>query len=177
MFQAAGEVGSLDIQLLFYRGFRECKAGKWTSDSARLLRQMTAVQCLAGHTQIARMLRHAVSETEREPVNALVFVGDACEEDIDDIGHEAGRLGLLGVPCFMFQEGGDPVVANVFRQVAKLSGGAYCPFDAGSAQALRDLLKAVAVFAAGGRTALESHAARAGGSVLRLTRQMSGGGP
>ncbi|MEM7652436.1 MAG: VWA domain-containing protein [Pseudomonadota bacterium] len=175
MFEAAHGLGGLDVQLLFYRGYRECKAGKWTSDSQKLLRQMTAVQCLAGHTQIARMLRHVAKETEKQRVNAVVFVGDACEEDIDDIGHEAGKLGLLGVPCFMFQEGHDPAVANVFRQVAKLSGGAYCPFDAASARMLKDLLAAVAVFAAGGRAALESHSKSAGRSILQLTSQLRGG--
>jgi hypothetical protein len=102
----------------------------------------------------------------------VVFVGDAIEEDIDLVCDKAGELGLLGVPVFVFQEGGDPIVRGAFEQIARLSDGAYCPFDAGSARQLRDLLSAVAVYAAGGRRALLEFGERRGGEVLRLTRQM-----
>jgi hypothetical protein len=72
----------------------------------------------------------------------------------------------------MFQEGDDPVATRAFQQVAKLTGGAWCPFDAGSAAQLRELLRAVAVFAAGGRAALADHGRRSGGMALRLTHQL-----
>lgn len=172
MFQAAGEVGGLELQLLFYRGFGECKAGKWTGDTKALLRQMTKVTCLAGHTQIRKVLSHAAKENGKRRVNALVFVGDMVEEDIDQLGHAAGALGLAGVPAFMFQEGRDPGAANAFKQIAKLTGGAYCQFDAGSAAQLRALLRAVAVYAAGGVRALEDHARGATDPVLQITNQM-----
>jgi hypothetical protein len=44
----------------------------------------------------------------------------------------------------------------VFREVARLSKGAYCRFDEGSAKQLGELLKAVAVFVVGGVAALEA---------------------
>ena len=44
---------------------------------------------------------------------------------------------------------------NTFRQIAELSGGAYAPFNSSSAEELKNLLAAVAVYAAGGRKALE----------------------
>jgi hypothetical protein len=115
---------------------------------------MTGVACLGGHTQILRTLKHALAETQKEKVNAVIFIGDAIEEDVDPICHAAGELGLRGTPVFCFQEGHNPIAETAFRQVAKLSGGAFAPFDAASAEALRDLLRAVAVFAAGGRAAL-----------------------
>ena len=59
-----------------------------------------------------------------------------------------------------------------FRQVARLSGGAYAPFDARSPQVLRDLLSAVAVYAAGGRKALAQFGRARGGAVLQLTHQV-----
>lgn len=175
MFTAAGSLGGLDVQLVFFRGFGECKHSGWTTDAASLARKMTGVTCLAGQTQIGRVLVHAAKEARANRVNALVFVGDACEEDPDRLGHLAGELGLLGVPAFLFQEGGDPLVASVFRQIAKLSGGAYCAFDGSSAQQLRDLLAAVATYAAGGRLALE-HFGRTRGSeaVRQLTHQVAG---
>lgn len=172
MFRETSALGGLEIQLVFYRGFGECKASSWIANSEELLRRMTSVSCFAGHTQIGKVLKRAVDETRKKKVGALVFVGDAVEEDIDHLGHLAGELGVLGVPCFMFHEGFDPIAANAFQQIARLSGGAYCSFDASSAQQLKDLLAAVAVYAAGGRRALVDYSRKAGGPVLQLTHQV-----
>ena len=172
MFHATDALGGLDVQLVFYRGFGECKVSPWVSSSAALVRRMTAVFCLAGQTQIAKVLRHVTAETKRRKVNALVFVGDCMEENIDELAQLAGELGLLGVPAFMFHEGGDPIAAKAFKEIARLTRGAYCPFDAASAQQLRDLLSAVAVYAAGGRVALEHYGKAKGGLVLQLTHQV-----
>lgn len=172
MFTAAHGLGGLSVQLVFYRGYRECKASPWLNDSAELLRRMTSVTCRAGHTQIERILRHAAKEARKAKVDALVFVGDALEEAIDDLGDAAGELGLLGLPCFMFHEGHNPRVHQAYEEVAKLSGGACCSFDANSAKQLRDLLGAVAAYAAGGRRALLDYGAKRGGPVALLTRQV-----
>jgi hypothetical protein len=175
MFTETAALGGLDIQLVFYRGFGEFKVGPWTADAKSLLKLMTSVGCLAGQTQIGKVLQHARNETGKGRVNALVFVGDAFEEDIDAVGKAAGELGLLGVPAFMFHEGSDPIAGFAFQQVAKLTNGAYCQFDASSPQVLRDLLSAVAVYAAGGRPALEDMARKRGGEVLKIAHQVKGG--
>ena len=133
---------------------------------------MTAVTCLGGQTQIGRVLNHALKESRRDKVNAVVFVGDCMEEDIDKLCHHAGELGLLGVPVFMFHEGGEPIARRAFEQIARLSGGAYCPFDASSAQQLKELLSAVAVFAAGGRPALADYSRGKGEVVRQLSYQV-----
>ena len=172
MFEETAALGGLDIQLVYYRGFGECRHSKWVGDSRSLVRQMTGVFCLGGHTQIRKVLRHAIDETKRKKVNAVVFVGDCMEEDVDELCHLAGELGLLGVPVFIFHEGSEPVAAQVFRQIARLTRGAYCSFDAQSARQLRDLLSAVAVFAAGGRRALEDYGKRTGGAVLQIAGQV-----
>ncbi|HYG87980.1 MAG TPA: VWA domain-containing protein [Azospirillum sp.] len=173
MFEATSALGGLDVQLVFYRGFRDCQASPWVSNAQDLLRRMTAVHCLAGQTQIGRVLAHAIKQTKVERVNALVFVGDCMEEDIDRLAHQAGELGLLGVPVFLFHEGADPVARRAFQTIARLTGGACCPFDAASAQQLKDLLSAVAVFAAGGRPALEDFGRRRGGVVGLLSSQIT----
>ena len=172
MFRATDALGGLDVQLVFYRGFGECKVSPWVSSSAALVRRMTAVFCLAGQTQIAKVLRQAIADTKRRKVNALVFVGDCMEESIDELAQLAGELGLQGVPAFMFHEGGDPIAAKAFKEIARLTRGAYCPFDAASAQQLKDLLSAVAVYAAGGRRALEHYGETKGGLVRQLTHQV-----
>ena len=171
MFAATHSLGGLDVQLVFYRGFRECKSSPWVSDSQALLQRMLKVRCLGGQTQLGRVLKHAIKQTKQRRVNALVFVGDCFEEDVDEVCHVAGELGLLGVPAFMFHEGGDPVARRVFQQVARLTNGAFCPFDTGSAEQLKRLLGAVAVYAAGGHKALADYGKRHG-DPLRLTSQV-----
>lgn len=173
MFQAAAGLGGLDIQLAFFRGFGEFKVSPWTDNGGDLLRLMTSVRCLAGQTQLGRVLKHARNELKRRKIDALVYVGDSFEEDIDAVGGVAGELGLLGLPCFMFHEGEDPIAAFAFQQIAKLSGGAYHRFDASSAAILKELLRAVAVYASGGYKALEDHAETQGGEVLRITHQLA----
>ena len=172
MFDETQSLGGLEIQLVYYRGFREFEASPWCSQTRDLLPRMTRVSCVAGQTQIGRVLQHALDETRRKKVNALVFIGDCMEEDPDLLAGLAGELGLLAVPAFFFHEGLDPVAEKNFRHMARLSGGAYCRFDSRSAKQLRDLLSAVAVYAAGGRKALESHGRRKGGIALQLTHQL-----
>jgi hypothetical protein len=171
MFLETNALGGLDIQLCYYRGFKEFHSTPWLGNSADLLAQMQSVRCAGGMTQIERVLKHTVAEARRQKVNALVFVGDCMEENIDHLCHIAGELGIVGVPAFLFHEGDDAAAERTFREIARLSGGAYCRFDASSAQQLRDLLSAVAVYAAGGRKALEDFGQRQGGIARRLTRQ------
>jgi hypothetical protein len=172
MFLEASRLGGLEVQLVFYRGFGECKATGWVRQGEELVRLMRAVRCVAGKTQIHRVLRHAAAEARRRPVQALVFVGDCMEEDIDGLGQLAGELGLLGVRAFMFHEGRDPVAERAFRHVAELTRGAYCRFASGSAQELRALLGGVAAYAAGGAAAVKALAHRDGGIVKLLENQL-----
>ena len=73
---------------------------------------------------------------------------------------------------FLFQEGYDGIAENCFRQIAKLSGGAYCRFDSASASTLRNLLRAVAAYAAGGRRALSDLSKKSGGEARLLLEQI-----
>ena len=174
MFEATAALGGLDVKLVYYRGFNECKASRWMSNAADLHRVMRAVSCLGGETQIERVFAHAIAETKKQRVNALVFVGDAMEENVDRLCQLAGELGLSGVPIFLFHEGNNPIVARAFQQMARLSRGAYLRFDLASADRLKDLLGAVAVYAAGGYRALTAYGEKKGGEVLRLTAQLQG---
>jgi hypothetical protein len=172
MFLETAALGGLDVQLVYYRGFNECKASRWVDNPSDLVRLMTGVFCLAGQTKIARVLQHAISETEKKRVSALVFVGDAFEEDLDQVGHAAGRLGMLGVRAFVFQEGHHPEAERGFRHIARLTNGVHCRFDSSSPQQLRDLLGAVAAYAAGGRRALADLSKRSGAEVRLLASQL-----
>lgn len=172
MFEQTAALGGLSVQLAYYRGFSEFRATKWLSSSARLVRHMSAVHCLGGHTQIRKVLKHAIRECKVQRLGALVFVGDAMEENVDDLCALAGELGLLKVPAFIFHEGSEPEAALAFRQIARLSGGAYLQFDSTSAAQLKSLLSAVAVYAAGGRRALADYGKRQGGAALQISHQI-----
>ncbi|MDX2257567.1 MAG: VWA domain-containing protein [Hyphomicrobiaceae bacterium] len=174
MFEAVRETGGLDVQLVYFRGFGECRATKWVSEPRVLRDLMTRITVQGGRTQIGRVLAHARSEAAAGRVNALVYVGDAVEEPVDTLCALAGELGLVGVPGFFFQEGRDVAVEAAFKEMARLSKGAWCPFDAGSAAQLRDLLRAVAVYASGGTAALERLAAPGpgGAGARRLIEQL-----
>jgi hypothetical protein len=172
MFRETAAIGGLDVQLVYYRGLSECRASRWVSDARQLGGLMEKIDCRGGHTQIRKILAHARSETEQRPVQAVVFVGDAMEEPLDDLCAAAGALGLLGIRVFMFQEGSDGVAEQAFREVARLSRGAYCRFDLNAAHELAELLRAVAAYAAGGMKALSDLKARRNGGAVKLLEQM-----
>lgn len=171
MFIEVKAIGGLDVQLIYFRSYDECRASRWVGDPEALARLMTGIRCLGGFTQIRKILTHARRESEKRKINALVYVGDCMEEDIDHLANLAGELGLLGVPAFMFQEGNDPKAQKAFREIARLTKGAYCRFDTGSARQLRELLRAVAAYAAGGRKALENFS-QSGGQARLLLEQL-----
>jgi hypothetical protein len=172
MFRTAAAVGSLDLQLVFYRGDAECKATSWLSDPARLAQIMSRIDCRAGMTQIEKILAHARKETTLLHVGALVFIGDAVEESVDVLIARARELGRLKTPCFMFQEGRDSEVESAFRDIARNTGGAYGQFGSGSAKQLSELLRAVALFTIGGAKALEGR--KDAGSVFLIDQLRDG---
>ena len=154
MFQAAAGLGGLEVQLVYYRGLYECRASRFVSGGQGLAELMSRIEVRGGETQIRRVLAHARNEAKRAKVGALVFVGDAMEENPDDLAGVAGELALQGVKAFMFQEGQDPAARRTFAEIARLTGGAYSAFDAGAAARLEALLRAAAAYAAGGHAAL-----------------------
>jgi hypothetical protein len=164
MFDAAAAIGGLDVQLIYFRGLGECRASRWVGDARALRDLMAGIACRGGHTQIGKVLSHARRETERRKVGAMVYVGDAMEEAVDRLAATAGELGLLGLKVFAFQEGRDAQAEAAFREIARLSGGAFARFDVNAPNELRELLRAAAVYAAGGMKAL----AKSGGSGAKL---------
>jgi hypothetical protein len=169
MFEEVRTIGGLSVQLVYFRGLDECRASKWISQPEHLSGLMEKIDCRMGHTQIEKVLIHAKKETALLKVSALVFVGDAMEENADKLGHEASELGRLGVPVFMFQEGNSREVEQTFREITRLTHGAYCRFDPGAARQLGELLKAVAVYVTGGMAAL---ATRKDSGAVKLLGQL-----
>jgi hypothetical protein len=174
MFETAADIGGLSVQLVYFRGFNECRASKWVAEPRALTDLMARIGCRGGHTQIGRVLRHVRNEAQQGPLKAFVYVGDAMEEPVDDLCAVAGELGLLGVKGFLFHEGGDPIAAGAFQEISRLTGGAYARFDTGAPRSLAALLRAAAAYASGGASALERLAGR-DGDARKLLSAMSTG--
>ena len=170
MFTRTRGLGQLEVKLCFYRGYDELRSSPWHQGADKLVKAMSAVQCLGGHTQIGRMLNHALEQHRQQPIQAVVFIGDCIEEPLDELCQLAGECGLRRLPLFLFQEGNDRIADNGFSQLAKLSGGAHCRFDLNSPKLLSELLTAVAVYATAGRAALEAMSSSP--ALHSLTRQL-----
>lgn len=171
MFRAAGRVGGLAVQLVYFRGLDEARSSGWVTDAAALGRVMAGIACRGGLTQIGRVLDHAEKEAARRPVAALAYVGDAMEENVDALAAKAGRLALRNTRAFMFLEGKDPAAERAYREIARITRGVLLPFDRSAADELRALLAAVATYAAGGRPALQ---AAGTGAARRLLADLRG---
>ncbi|MGB7288144.1 MAG: VWA domain-containing protein [Salaquimonas sp.] len=171
MFDAVDEVsgtnGGLAVQLIYFRGHGECRASKWVIKSSALRDLMIRIDCRGGKTQIGKVLSHVYKETQDKKVDALVYIGDAMEENIDMLCDQAGKLGLKGAKCFIFQEGNDPVTERAFKEIARLTRGAYFKLGPNSAKELAELLAAIAVYAKGGLKALESSTQTRGQQLLK----------
>ncbi len=173
MFDVAQSIGGLAVQLVYFRGRGEFESSNWTTSATTLADRMNEVRCRSGFTQVRRVLAHTVAEARVTKVGALVYVGDCFEENPDVVAKEAGALALLGVPAFMFHEGDDPTAARMFKEIARLTKGVYASFDHGAAARLRELLKAAAVYAAGGGLALKHYGEKTGGEILRIAQSMT----
>jgi hypothetical protein len=168
MFGTVAAIGGLDVQLVYFCGYEQFVASRWLSDPKELAAIMARVMCSSGHTQIRKVLAHTRKEHTREKVNALILVSDACEEASHNLYAEAREL---GVPVFLFQEGIDQRVSEIYAEIARITGGAHCKFDAGAAQRLADFLKAVAAFATGGLKALAAQKSEAARLLLMQVRK------
>lgn len=171
MFDEVDRKGSLSVQLVYFRGFGESRASRWVMNASGLRDLMTGIECRGGQTQIAKVLSHALRETSREKVSAMVYIGDAMEEDIDLLCSKAGELGLKGVRTFFFQEGRDPLTERAFREMARLTGGAWFRLGPDSAGELSRLLGAVATYARGGFKALSASRSREARLLLEQMRK------
>ena len=172
MFLSTQALGGLNVQLCYFRGFNEFFNSDWQSDADKIVRIMSRIQCQAGATHIGRVLRHAMKENERKKIKCVVYIGDSMEESLDVLAGLAGKLGLLNIPLFMFQERGDPLARRAFMEMSRLSGGAYCQFDSASAAQLKELLQAVAIYAAGGLKRLRDFSKTSGRQVRLLEQQL-----
>jgi hypothetical protein len=158
MFRQAG--AGLSVSLAYFRGMDEFRATNWVTSGEALVRPMLKLEVKTGLTQIRRVLLHALRLHAENPIAAVTYVGDAFEENIDELSGLASELGARKLPAFMFLEGepgADDDVEDAFRLIAERSGGAFFWFGIDSPQAVAqfsDTLNAVAKLAVGDASAV-----------------------
>ena len=174
MFREAAAIGGLDVQLVYFRGLNECRASRWVSDGAGLGDLMGRIHCVGGHTQIRKVLEPRARRARHgAKVAALVYVGDAMEEAIDDLAAGAGELGLRGVAGLHVPRGPrSGRRAGVPRDRAADAAAPIAASIFGAAHELAELLRAAAVYAAGGVKALADLRRSAARARSKLLAQM-----
>jgi hypothetical protein len=182
MFDTIKAFGVLAVKLIYYRGDSECKAGDWQADPGTVSRAMLALSCKTGETQIARMLRCALTEKklltmtgEAGPagISGVVFIGDHSEDKPETLLELAAELGKQHMPLFLFHEIADHDERSlqakpVFKRMAELSGGVYVEFRPDSGAVLMELLSSVAAFSAAGTEGVERMALPATSEARQL---------
>ena len=135
MFKAAAAVGGLAVQLVYFRGADTFHASPFVSNAAALTKIMAEVFCSSGPTQIRKVLHHAQREASRNRIAALIYVGDTTEEEHSLLRRAAQGLAPFGTKAFVFHENPDENAdaVGVFREIARITGGVYLPFDRSSA--------------------------------------------
>jgi hypothetical protein len=158
MFDTIKALGAVAVKLVYFRGGGllrggECRASGWHDNPDILCRSMRGLSCKTGYTQIARVLRLALAE--KETVSGVVYIGDHCEDEPDELHGLARALGRKSIPLFIFHEcddidGRSLEAQPVFEAMAELSGGVYVEFKPDSGAVLKEILANVAAFAAAG---------------------------
>ena len=112
------------------------------------------------------MLEQALKETQERSLQAIVIIGDAFHDELDEAAILATKLRRAGTKLFMFQEGHSPITKHGFKVLAELSGGAYFQFEPSTKQRLPEILRAVSHFATGGKEALKTKGGEAATLLL-----------
>ena len=156
MFEAIKRIGEISVNLIWYRG-EDCQASGWHENPEDLCRLMKTLSCEGGYTQIARLIKHALTSNVR--LTGIVFVGDHCEDNATELVTLAGQLKSRSIPLFIFHECSDHDERSleakpIFKRMAAASGGVYVEFKRDSGTVLREMLTHLAAFSAGGADAL-----------------------
>ena len=153
MFDAIRTFGKIEMKLVYYRGTNECRESQWCAEAEALRRSMLKLSCERGNTQIAKLLRLVARQPEK--LSAVVFVGDHCEEDPEELLGLAETLRGKAIPLFVFHECDDHDqwsmrAKPIFKRLAEITSGLYVEFKPESGTVLQELLSGIAAFSARG---------------------------
>lgn len=163
--------GELDVALAVHGGSRLHTFTEFTANPAVLRDRAAAIHCIPGHTRMLPILARAVAT---QGIRVVVYIGDVFEESSRRGRQLADEMGRRGIRLFVLHDVADWNArrdSELFRDLARRTGGGILPFDANSPDRLRELLAAVAVYAVGGEALLEQKQRALPGAALLLKRR------
>ena len=123
MFETTAALGGLDLQLVYYRGFDECKASRLAhAPPPSCTASCARCAASAARPRSSGCLNTRSRETEK-PAGRRAGLHRRRDGGEAPTGCAAwpASSARSRVPVFIFHEGDDPVAASAFRQIATLS--------------------------------------------------------
>ena len=160
--------GELDVALAVHGGSRLHTFTAFTANAATLRDRAAAITCCEGATRLLPILSRALSA---QGVRVVVYIGDVFEESPTRARQHADAMGARGIRLIVLHDIADWQArrdAEFFADLARRTGGCVLPFDANAPDRLRELLRAVAVYAVGGTALLEAKRADLPAAALLL---------
>jgi len=155
---------ALDVALAVHGGDDVHTFTEFSADVDVFRKQAAAVRCETGTTRLCEIMARTL---DAGGVRVMSYIGDAFEEDADEVLELADRFRLRGIQAVMLSDDADPEALAVFRQIAERTGGAVLDFRTGDTVLMGELLAGVATLAIGGRKLLEAQ--HTAGARLLLT--------
>jgi hypothetical protein len=157
--------GELDIALAWHAGTKLQEITTFSSDAAPFTNAIRSMRTESGQTRLNEILAAATKMTP--PIRVFVYVGDCYEEDEKEAYIYARRLNRIHTTCFFFHDASSTDAYNqnyidalataktVFENIVAITGGMVLPFTRNAPDEIKNLLEAIAVYAAGGVKLLE----------------------
>jgi hypothetical protein len=149
--------GELLVALAVHGGSRVHTFTEFVPDVDALWRKAAKVRCQPGTTALLDIFKRVLRE---EPVSVIVYVGDVFEESKPEARRLAKKLARRETRVIILHDRQEHSyyddAADVFGDIASITGGAVLPFDAAALDELRAMLEAVSVLAVGGEEMLET---------------------
>ncbi|NTU49794.1 MAG: VWA domain-containing protein [Desulfobulbaceae bacterium] len=161
LFSAVGEAsGVLSVQLCWFLGQKTLHS-KWHKDPESLKKIMRQVSCDGGMTQMAKAFGYAADESQKEKIDVVIYVGDSCEENEEDVVRRAASLSKTGSKLFLLDDKDHSTCRHantlrIFVSTCETAGGIYTAFDKKAISDLREFFKVSAVYATGGKKAVQA---------------------
>lgn len=147
--------GALDVALAVHGGDALHTFTAFSADAREFRKHAAAITCVSGSTQLCDIMTRTL---DAGGVRVLSYIGDAFEEDIDEVLALADRFKLRGIPVVLLADQAEDATLAVYRAIADRTGGAVLDFRASKLKVMGEVLAGVATLAIGGRKLLEAQA-------------------
>ncbi len=155
---------ALDVALAVHGGGEVHTFTGFSAEVGEFAKRAAAVTCQSGTTRLCDIM---IQTLGAGGVRVMSYIGDAFEEDVDEVLDLADRFRLRGIQAVMLADGAEDDTLAVFQRIAERTGGAVLDFRSGGLDLMGELLAGVASLAIGGRKLLEAQSTSGAQLLLR----------